>query len=108
MEPKEIDMGVANEVAKLAWRDKMTLQMRVSLLKTLIVCLCIVLVVGAYFAADCLKYAIDRNYDYLDNLVIETVTITETETTSEASAEFDESGNPKAEVKNEMKTGGGN
>lgn len=74
---KKIDLEVAEEVAKVATKDKMDLQTKSKVLKVLIICMCIVMCVGLFFVAGIAKYYIDENFDYLSSLVIETETVEE-------------------------------
>jgi len=73
-------MGVelAAEVAKIATKDKMAAKVKANVLKTLIICLTVLLCVTLICASSIAKYYIDKNYEYLEGLIIETETITET------------------------------
>lgn len=70
---------IINGMSRTARRDESRYKLKISLLKTLIICLTIVLCVGLFCAVHTVKYAIDRNFEYLDSVVVETETVVETQ-----------------------------
>lgn len=72
-----LDKEFANEVAKIAVSDRTKLKHKISLLKTLIICMCVFLCVACICGSVVGIYAVNRNFEYLESLVIETETVVE-------------------------------
>lgn len=96
----EFSEDLVGEISKLAWRDKLQYKHKLALLKILIICLTIALCVALFSAVHTIKHAIDRNYEYLESLVIETETY-------EISADSDGYGNANAIYGDENIVAGG-
>lgn len=101
----DFDAPLANEVAKLAVRDRLSTAQKTSVLKVLIICLSVLLLIAMFLAADITKHGIDSNYEYLHSLIIETETVSEK---YEILADTDGSGNANAFYGNNNQVAGGN
>lgn len=66
------------KIAKIATKERMDFQTKATILKTLIICACIVLCVGTYFLGDAIRYQADKHaesvraaLDYAESLIVE-------------------------------------